>query len=272
MRPILFGWGPFALPSYGLFIGLAIVLSLHLGQRRARSSGLSARTYLDSMFFGVLSGILSSRLLFGIFARGEMSFILSEGRSVLASLLFGTIAVVGFLRWRKERVAPYLDMAFLYIPISQAIGRLGCWCYGCCFGKRCSEQFPLSSSFQKLLGNGGEVVGTPAFQNHLNHGWIGLPSGRSLPVHPVQLYEAVICVFIFLLLSKLAVRRLYDGHIFHSYLIFYGTARFGLEFLRGDNSPVFLFLTPAQIICIVSVCIGIFLRLRRQYGHPSIKG
>jgi phosphatidylglycerol:prolipoprotein diacylglycerol transferase len=73
------------------------------------------------------------------------------------------------------------------------------------------------------------------------HAVTGVPAG--VPLHPVQLYESVLSLGIFVALLVLRKRRAATGSILPAYLMLYGAARFALEFVRDDPRGDVLGLT-----------------------------
>ena len=98
--------------------------------------------------------------------------------------------------------------------LGQAIGRLGCFAAGCCWGK--ATQVPWAVTFTDVYA--ARAVGTP----------------MDTPVHPSQLYESFAAFLIFLFLLWLAPRKRFHGQVTLAYVALYSAVRFGLEFLRGD--------------------------------------
>lgn len=117
------------------------------------------------------------------------------------------------------------------ITIAHAFGRIGCFCAGCCYGKK-------TDSF---LG-------------------VTFP-GMSHAVYPTQLFEAVFLFLFFAVLTYLAFKKNTKGNLNMSiYLIGYGIWRFFIEFLRGDDrGKLFGILSPSQFWSIVMVVIGLAL-------------
>ena len=123
------------------------------------------------------------------------------------------------------------DAFFLYIPLSNAIGRVACFLVGCCWGG------PIGFS---IFGFSFDFY------------------------NPVPLYDIAYNLAIFYVLGRMH-RRIYTpgstermregGKITALYLILYGDARFLIEFIRTE-SIVALGLTQAQIVMIVFVAIG----------------
>ena len=123
--------------------------------------------------------------------------------------------------------------------MGHAIGRLGCFAAGCCYGKPTHHFWGVT--FTNPLAN--QLVGTP-----LNEA-----------LEPTQLFESAAELGIFLLLTWMFKRKKFDGQIFGSYLFLYGIARFFLEFLRDDPGRGSVFgdvMSGTQLIAIGLVLTG----------------
>jgi len=119
------------------------------------------------------------------------------------------------------------DLLAPYLALGQAIGRIGCFLNGCCYGR--------------------SVIWGIYFPVH------------HARLHPTQLYEATILLGAFFILRSLKRTLLYQGQIFSVYLILAGLIRFFTEFLRADHVEFFSGLSIFQIVCIGSVTSGIIL-------------
>jgi len=146
----------------------------------------------------------------------------------------GLIAAIIFCRWVKWPIYTLLNTVI--VPgalIAQILNRLGCLEAGCCFGK------PLNAPWAIYNPDAGRLL------------------------HPVQLYEAAFDFILLLVLPNL--KKFSDAQKVWSYFIGYAVGRFFLEFLRGDNLPVFLGMTVPQI---TSLCVLILVFLA-SYFQPS---
>jgi phosphatidylglycerol:prolipoprotein diacylglycerol transferase len=124
------------------------------------------------------------------------------------------------------------------IALGYAIGRIGCFLNGCCYGT--PTDLPWACRFQDPLVSG---TVTP-------------------PSHPTQIYAAIISLGLFALLIWIDRRQRVDGQVLWSYLLGYAVYRFGIEFLRaGATAEVTLAgLTNSQWASIgMSVLAGIAL-------------
>lgn len=92
----------------------------------------------------------------------------------------------------------------------------------------------------------------------------GAPLG--VPLHPVQLYESVVCLILFLFLAWLARRKRFDGEVILAYAISYAIARFLIEYFRGDADRGFvlggLFSTSQFIAVLLFLASSVLLVVR----------
>jgi phosphatidylglycerol:prolipoprotein diacylglycerol transferase len=85
---------------------------------------------------------------------------------------------------------------------------------------------------------------------------VGVPLGVSL--HPTQVYEAGTEFALFLFLLWFSGRKSFHGQVFWVYVALYATARFVIEFLRGDPRG-FVFgdlLSTSQFIGLMMLAVA----------------
>lgn len=241
MLPILIKIGPVTLRTYGLLLALGFTLALGLAWRRARGKGLDPDMVLDLGFWLILSAILGSRLLYVIqywsyyLAKPWRILMIWEGGLVFFGGLIGAvITAIVYLRLRRAPALAVGDLLAPSIALGQGIGRLGCFAAGCCYGAP--------------FGGGWAVTFTDA----------DCLAPVGVPLHPTQLYMSAADFLNFGLLLLIDRRRKFEGQVFFSYLIIYGSARFMLEFLRGDERGSFFGtpLSPAQGFGLLAILAG----------------
>jgi phosphatidylglycerol:prolipoprotein diacylglycerol transferase len=218
--------GALRLNTYWLVYSLAIVAGGMLAFDRLVKGGLPPRQALRGLGFITWAGVAGSVLLKGLalVARdlaltGDLAGGLNRGSAFLGALLGGGAA--GWLWFRRGGLSAgrTFDLLLVPVPLSQAIGRIGCLAAACCHGK------PTDS-------------------------WLGL----YLPDHdgfwavryPTQLLSAAADLLIFFLLLRLEraigrrqawSRRLaFDGALTVAYFLLYAAKRFAVEFLRADTT------------------------------------
>ncbi len=255
MKPILFdiplpGW-PLSVPTYGVLLAAAFLAALGYAQKRTRRAGLPPDAVLDLWIAALISGILGAKILlyvidFDYYLRNP-SAILGGWRS--AGVFYGgfAAAVVTCAVMVARRGLPVWKIADISAPaiaLGQAIGRVGCFCAGCCYGK--PSDLPWAVTFTDPAAN--RLTGVPL----------------NVPLHPSQLYLSAADIALFAILILLQRRPRYDGQVFLWYVVLHALLRGALEFTRGDPRGALWGLSTSQIIAIAALLAGaVLLRARR---------
>lgn len=258
LNPELFHFfGPFSVHVYGVFVGIAVAVFIACTLNSPmRKKYIVTALYEQLMLYTIIVALCGARLLHVVSEWHtyqnitQMFEVWNGGLSILGALLAGLVFVPLFLRYHRVAVLPVLDVAAIYIPLMQAIARLGCLFSGCCFG--CA------------------TTGLSIMYTHP-----GSHAPLHTALHPTQLYSSI---FFFMLFGVLYIRSWYRpriGELTALYLIFSSIERFGIDFLRGDriidttNSLIYTStLSLHQWISIAIMIIGIIL-LIRTYGFDS---
>ncbi len=255
MHPRLFQIGSFSLPTYGFLVASGVLLGLLLSVRNSRRLGIDPENTWNLGIVVVLAGILGAKILlivndWGFYTRnpGEILSVntLRSGGVFSGGLVAALLAAAWFMSRHKMPPLRTCDAFAPGLAIGHAIGRLGCFAAGCCYGKETHAAWGV------------------VFTNPLAADWVGTPLGVRL--EPTQLMEAVVELANFIFLSWLIKRRHADGQVFGTYLIVYGIARFFIEFLRGDPGRGNVFggiMSGTQLIAIGLVVVGGLFWLRR---------
>ena len=222
MHPILFHIRGVTIYTYGFFVALAVLISFLLVSRRAKAFGIDEGLAGDLVFLSFVAGVSGARLFYVVqhfedyHADPWKVFSIAEGGLVwYGGFLASASAGLGIAMWRRWPVLRICDLFAPVIPLAHAIGRIGCFFNGCCYGRETNAPFGLS-----------------------------LP-GDNTPRIPIQIFEstALFCLSIFLYLLSRKKRK--AGELFTIYLILYSALRFLIEFFRGDQTALW-FLTPPQ--------------------------
>lgn len=254
MHPKLFTVGHFVLHSYGVLVALAFAAGLWVAIRLARSRGQDPNRIFDLGIYTALAGMVGSKLLMLIEDGGY--YAAHPGAILPATLQAGGVFYGGFLTavamaawYMRRHDLPFLETSDAFAPgvaLGHAIGRLGCFAAGCCWGS--PTGLPWAVTFKDLYA--GQLVGVPL----------------GIPLHPAQLYEFLALLLIFGVLLAVWKRRSFEGQVLSMYLILYGAARFGLEFTRdrsGSSLPLGL-VSVSQFIALLMVPAGLALWLGRS--------
>ncbi len=240
MHPILGHFGPFTLYSFGLMLALAVVVCSFLLSYDAKAFGISQEIIFDFVFWVIVGGIIGARVFFIILNFSdfvanpkEIIMITNGGLAWQGGLVLGGLSGLFFVRRKKLPLLVMIDLSAPYLALGQAIGRIGCFFNGCCYGKESSWgiYFPVHQS--RLL--------------------------------PTQLYDTLMLGAIFFFLKTLQKKSLIRGEIFAAYMMLASVERFINEFFRGDHINSAVGLSIFQLVSIVVFFLGWYLwRYLRQ--------
>ena len=157
-------------------------------------------------------------------------------------LVTAVVVIVLYARHAKLGFLPLADVYSAPVALGHAIGRIGCFTAGCCWGRE--TDLPWGVAFTDLYA--GQLIGVPL----------------GVKLHHTQLYEALALVAIFAALMWLARRQRFTGQLFAAYLVLYGVARAIIEALRGDPSRTMVFggkFSLMQVVSVVLILLGAWL-------------
>ncbi len=221
MHPKLIESGEFFLPTYGVLIALAFLTAIWITQRLAVRAGLNKESVVNLAIYCALAGMAGAKLFMFLF---ESEYYMQHPREIfsIATLQAGGVfqggvilaLIVAILYMRRKGLPVWLtaDVFAPGIAAGHAIGRLGCFTAGCCWGAKCD--LPWKVTFTNPETN--RMFGTPL----------------NIPLHPTQLYEAFAEAIIFYILYRAWARPHSNGQIIGLYLILYSIVRFLVEFVR----------------------------------------
>lgn len=223
-------------------LAVAFLVASTLAAIQAKKYNIKYDTILNLSFIVFISGIIGARLFYIFMNSGyylknplEIPMLQYGGLVWFGGLFLGTLSGMLYLKKVNLPVSKMADLLVPFIALGQAIGRIGCFLNGCCFGK-VSLHFGLYNDILKP------------------------------PLIPTQIYSSFFLVVIFIILRFLQERRHKDGEIFCAYLLLYSTKRFFMEFWRGDTEPIFWGLTLFQVISIAIFCLAFlkFLAIKKS--------
>ncbi len=250
----------FPVYTYGLLLATGIWLAIWLASRYGAQDGLNKDVVVSFAVRVIIASLIGAKLLmiyteWGSYSDWRNIFsldFLRAGGVYYGGFLAG-LATAAYLIWHHHLPGWRVADAFAPgIALGQAIGRLGCFAAGCCWGK------PTNS----WIG----VTFPP-----IGHEHTGVPVG--IPLHPTQLYESGVTFLIFAFLVWLRPRRAYPGQVVLIYILLYAAARFTIEFYRGDWRGWVGPLSTSQFIA-VALALGAlaFLMIRRRRGQTQAVG
>jgi len=219
----------YSFPMYSVMAFFGVVFALTVALVKHKAFGLRKRDVLRIVTFAVMGAIAGAKLFSVI---GQIVKHGSEPHFWTAEHFFhilgaggvfygGLLGALGLAMLRAKighiEIKNVLDMG-AYIGLAfQSLGRIGCYCAGCCYG-------------------------------------IELADGSRFPV---QLVEAGFCftaLLAFLIVRP--ERRWPDIPLFPVYLITYSVGRFALEFFRGDANRGVWILSTSQWIGLALIALA----------------
>jgi phosphatidylglycerol---prolipoprotein diacylglyceryl transferase len=265
MFPLLFEipvFGGLKIYTYGVLVALGFVAGIWWSTREGKFAGIKSNFILDLSFYIILSALIGSRILYIFidwrrYLEHPIDVIkIWEGGLVFYGGFIG--AVLTSIYYIRKHDQKFLRVADVFMPglaLGHAIGRLGCFAAGCCYGR------PTD-------GNAWWAVVFPSNPFSL------APAG--VPLIASQLLESAAEFVIFLLLVFLRRRKRFDGEIFLLYLVFYSVSRALLETLRGDSVQGFLIphvLSTSQFISILLVILAgiIYTRIHKRNDRSKVR-
>ena len=253
MFPDLLRVGPLTIKSYGACMALAFLLVVWLARRAATGSlrglvPMDGPALADWAVWALAGGILGGRLLYvithwEIYAAHplELLAIWEGGLIWYGGFAGGLLGTWLFLRRRGYGFLQGVDQVIPFGAFGHAIGRIGCFLNGCCYGK------PTSS-------------------------WCGvwMPNIEQRVI-PTQLIESAGLVVLYVVLRRLQTpqRLRRPGSLFGAYLIGYSLLRWVIEWWRADQPMVWPGMTVQQLISLACFLVGIRLWFARLPADGS---
>ena len=240
------------IPMYGLMAGLGVLLAV-LYVKRAEKRYPALETDAELAFvYGIVGAFVGAKLLFLCTVlpelRADLPYLWTQTAAFLKKYLsagfvfFGGLygalaAALLYARLTRTSAEKLLNMLLPAVLLIHGLGRVGCFCMGCCYGKP-SEKWGVLFSRSEIA-----------------------PS--DVPLLPIQLYEAAGVLLLFGVLAHMGAKKANGFRMLAVYLLAYSILRFGLEYLRGDAYRGFLLgLSVSQMLSITSVLLAGFLLLR----------
>ncbi len=236
MHPILIDFGPFALHSYGLAMAVAFGLGIWVAMKRAEARGIGGKYALDLAVLILIFSLIGARAAYVVTHWHEfadhpldvISPVQHTGQIGIAGLVLLGGVIAGFATawvYSRRKQIPFLVTTDLFVPslaLGIAIGRIGCFFNGCCFGL--PSDLPWACTFPSYSLAGDVFSG--------------------VHVHPTQLYETIymLLVFAYLLLRDRKPRP--RGELTGWFLLLYGVGRFLIEMLRWYESEMIMISSP----------------------------
>jgi len=239
-------------------VALGFLAGLWTASRRGLREGVTAETIIDLGPWLIVGAILGARTLYVVSywheafegkPLAEIFMVWKGGLVYYGGLVGAALACILYVRRGKLPLWKVADILAPSIALGSVFGRIGCLLNGCCYGRACS--LPWAIHF-------------PA-DNPLNP--------PTWPVHPTEIYDALLNLILYGGLVWLYRRKKLDGQVFGAYLVGYAVFRSFVELFRGDYPPQQHYLggwvTPGQMTSVPILVAGLLVLGLRS--RPAIK-
>jgi phosphatidylglycerol:prolipoprotein diacylglycerol transferase len=260
MHPILFELpilGGIKIHTYGVMVALGFLAALGWIRYQSKKDGLPAAKMLDLAFLMMVAAIVGSRLTFILiewryYLQNPIDiFKIWEGGLVFYGGLLACVLTAWF--YLKRNKLSFWKVSDVFMPgvaLGHALGRLGCFAAGCCYGRTCDPH----AWYAVVFPHKPETMA---------------PAG--VPLYPTQLVESVAEFALFLILAMVSRKKAFDGQILLLYLIGYSVLRILIELIRGDVERGFIvpnLFSTSQLIGAVLILLAVIVLLFRK-GRSS---
>ncbi|MEM7606710.1 MAG: prolipoprotein diacylglyceryl transferase family protein [Myxococcota bacterium] len=255
MNPIFtileFGGVQRPIGNFGIMLAVAMLVAAVVATRAASRGGIDSGSAIAAAGFTAAGALFGASFLYHVvefFRTGSVSSAFATQGIVFYGAPIGGALALYFTAPRLGLpLGRFLDLAVPGIPMAHAMGRLGCFFGGCCFGR--PYDGPFSVQYTHPLA--------PAAQ-------------ESVFRHAVPLYESALLLMLAALLMFWPKRRVGSGEHVGVYLAVYAVIRATTETFRGDGvRGVWFGVSTSQWISIGMFLVGVWLLQRARRPLPS---
>ncbi len=242
---------------YGIIIAVGFAIAVLAASRLAKKNGMNSDTIVDLVLYAAPLAIVGARLYYVIFEwdyyrnhLGDIFKIWNGGLAIYGGIITAIAVAVVYSRVKKQNLGLLCDVGSVGLLIGQTVGRWGNFVNQEAFGGNTALPWGMT----------GNVIKEELSRLALS----GVNVNPDLPVHPTFLYESlwnIVFLAIFLIFFS---KRRFDGQIFASYLISYGTGRFFIEAMRTD-SLMLGDIRISQLVACICVASGLIITVIGLY-------
>ncbi|MGB9858044.1 MAG: prolipoprotein diacylglyceryl transferase [Dictyoglomaceae bacterium] len=238
--------GPITIYSWGTFVALGFLVGILLAMRWAKKENIDPDHVLNISVWSIISSIIGARIVYVIkywssYQSKPISILyLWDGGLIFFGGFFAALVVVLLYLWKyKIPYWKFLDITAPALTIGSAIGRIGCFLNGCCYG----YETPLlwGVKFPNLFGYR----------------------------HATQLYYTFAFLIVFIYLLYIKRHKSFEGEVATKFFIYFPYAFFIVEVFR-DNPRNALHLTGSQVVSLILIAFGLYAYNRRLRNLPLL--
>lgn len=242
--------GILKLNVWGIFVSLGFAVAITVSYFEFKNKKLETGRIFDLAFWIILCAIAGSRLLYviehlSLFTAAPLDILKlwQGGMSIYGGFIGALTAGAVYLKKNKLDFWSYADAVIFSLPLGLFIGRLGCFLI--------HDHPGIKTNF--FLG-------------------VAFPDGAR---HDLGLYLSLNGLALFLIFLILHRKERFPGFYVSFFAVWYGTARFLLDFLRAEDvagADIRYFgLTLAQYLSVILFAVGIFLFYKLKIKNQKHK-
>ena len=243
--------------NYGVMLAVAMLVGSFLAVRSASRANLDVGATLASLGFtlggGLLGGFIAFWFVEWIRTGSPLTAITQPGLVFYGSPIGGGIALYFSTRGFGIPLGRLLDVSMHAFPVGHALGRVGCFFGGCCYGRP------------------WEGVWSVRYTHPIAPG-----AYPSVWRHPTPLYESFALLLLAGVLFFWRPRVVGRGNQAGRYLVGYALIRVMLELYRGDSVRGLYWggmISTSQFVSIGFFVLGVAFLLissRRSFGDCCV--
>ncbi len=235
--------------TYGIMATIGILLLLFLPMRLAKKYKIDSTNILITLLIAGVGVVIGGHLVYGLTNFDKIIYLFQNldkvtslgilfdsigfifgGQVFYGGLIGGLVAAFIYLKATKKDVDLYAYIITPFIPLFHALGRIGCFLAGCCYGIEIEHGVIFHNSAIEMANN--------------------------VPRLPIQLIESACNFILFGILLHLQKKGKYKKTLLYIYLLIYSIIRFVDEFFRGDTYRGFV--GPISTSQFISILIFVF--------------
>lgn len=221
---------------YGLLIAIGMFLGVFVACKNAKFRGLKTDDLIIVACYALPLAIVGARLYYVFFSLDsfhsfwEVFQIWNGGMAIYGGVIGGTVGVILYCLIHKKNFLDVADVAVPSLILGQAVGRIGCYFAGCCYGIEVTN--PSMQWFP--------------FATQINGVWH----------YSTFFYESIwnFATFAILMVLIRKDKLNFRGSLMCLYMIIYGLGRGWIEAIRGDS----LFIGNMKVSQFLSVLLFVF--------------
>jgi len=261
-RTVLFRAGRVIFTTYGLLVGGAFFVGLTASSAYVAAIGIDPSLFARFVPLALFAVLLGAR---AASAAADWRHVLADPLGALirpgffmhGGIAGGGLAALGYCWWTGVDPLVWCDALGFCMPIGEALCRIGCYVYGCCWGR------PSAGPFGVCYTSPDAAV----VREKSSH--------QGVRLHPAQLYATVAHGAQFALFLALLPHKPFDGFFAGLYLVTHPLLRFFLETFRDDHrGSVGGKLTHTQLYSGIQLLLGAVClagSALREHNHATEK-